>query len=112
MDGPKEEKKQICCSSPNSDHPAGRPPDHDLRHPLRLLVRHQAARGRVEGGGGQGEGEDGDHRGDQRDGGGAHGSDDGAAAADDVVVNRDFAPISDGRSDEREHENLGRTEGR
>ena len=39
----------------NSDHPAGGPPDHDLRHPLRLLLRHQAARGRVQGRGGKGQ---------------------------------------------------------
>lgn len=78
----------------NSDHPPGRPLDHDLRHPLRLLVRHQAARGRVENGGGQGEGEDGDHCGDQRDSS-VDGSNDGAAADHDDVVNRDFAPSPD-----------------
>ena len=35
------------CSPLHSDHPAGGPPDHDLRHPLRLLLRHQAAPGRL-----------------------------------------------------------------
>ena len=82
-------KTDMFCSLLHSDHPAGGPLDHDLRHPLRLLLRHQAARGRVQGRGGKGQPDD-----------DATIAYDDNAAADDVVIVSESLLARSGESDE------------